>query len=82
MSHDVITCEELVTLTTEYFEGALDACERLRVERHLATCPPCRGFLSQMRHTLAVAGSMPPQALSEETRSALLDAYRRWKTGA
>lgn len=81
MSYDIVSCEELVMLTTEYFDGALEAPERLRFERHLAICPPCRAFLSQMRRTLVLAGSMPSEPLTEETKASLLSAFRRWKAG-
>ena len=81
MTYDIVSCEELVELTTEYLEGTLEPYERLRLERHLAICPPCRGFMSQMRKTTVVAGSAPPEPLSEERRSALLDAYRQWRVG-
>ena len=81
MSYDVVSCEELVELATEYFEGALEPYERLRFERHLAICPPCRGFMSQMRKTAVVAGSAAPEPLSEERKQALREAYREWKVG-
>lgn len=76
----MITCEELVQRTTDYLEGALDAPQRLRYERHLAICPPCRGFLSQMRKTLVVAGNLEGEPLSAETRASLLAAFRAWSS--
>ena len=76
----MITCEELVERTTDYLEGALDAPQRLGYERHLAICPPCRGFLSQMRKTLVVAGSLQGEPLSPETRASLLAAFRAWSS--
>ena len=74
----MITCEELVDRTTDYLEGTLDTSARLGYERHLAICPPCRGFVSQMRATLVVAESMPGEALSPEARETLLAAFRAW----
>ena len=81
MSYDIITCERLVELATEYFEGGLEVPERLRFERHLTICPPCRGFVGQFRATVAAAGAMPAEPLSPDTRDALLDAFRVWKVG-
>ncbi len=82
MAYDMIpSCEELVELSTEYFERNLDAPSRLRFERHLAACPPCRGFITQLRKTLTVAGSVPSAPLSDETKVALVDAFRAWKVG-
>jgi anti-sigma factor RsiW len=74
----MITCEDLVERTTDYLEGALDTSGRLGYERHLAICPPCRGFVSQMRATLVVAGSIEGETLSPETRDKLLATFRAW----
>ena len=52
----IASCEELVDLSTEYFERTLDAASRLRFERHLAACPACRGFVAQLRKDLDAAG--------------------------
>ena len=81
MSYDLVSCEELVELATEYLEGALEPRERLRLERHLSICPPCRGFMAQMRKTAVVAGSAAPEPLSDERRRSLLEAYREWTVG-
>lgn len=74
----MITCEDLVEQTTDYLEGALDTPARLGYERHLAICPPCRGFVSQMRATLVVAGSIERETLSPAARETLLAAFRSW----
>ena len=81
MHEPVISCEELVELSTEYFERNLDAPSRLRFERHLAACPPCRGFVTQLRKTLAVAGSVPSEPLSDDAKAALVEAFRAWRVG-
>ena len=75
----MITCEELVERTTDYLEGALAPSQRLAYVRHLAVCPPCRGFVSQYRATVVAAGSIPGETLSPETRATLLDAFRSWR---
>lgn len=81
MSYDMITCEQLVELATEYFEDGLEVSDRLRFERHLTVCPPCRGFIGQFRSTVAAAGALPAEPLSPGTRDALLGAFRGWKVG-
>ena len=82
MTHDMIaSCEELVELSTEYFERNLDGASRLRFERHLAACPACRGFVTQLREALVVAGSLPPEPFSDDSKSALLEAFRAWRVG-
>ena len=80
--YDMIpTCEELVELSTEYFERNLDAPSRLRFERHLAVCPSCRGFVTQLRKSQVVAESIPSEPLSDEAKAGLLEAFRAWRVG-
>jgi anti-sigma factor RsiW len=76
-----MTCQELVELVTEYFEGALPELDRARFEAHLAECPGCELHLAQMRTTIEVAGAT--QGLEERPEvSALLDTFRDWKRSA
>ena len=75
----MLSCREIVQLVTEYLEGTMPPETRLRFERHVAICPPCRGFLGQMRETLRVSGELPEESLSPETREALLEAFRDWE---
>ena len=75
----MLSCADVVDLVTDYVEGHLDSGDRLRFEEHVGICPPCRGFLSQMRTTKRVVGAaheqLPP-ALERE----LVEAFRTWKT--
>lgn len=75
----IYTCQEIVEMVTEYFDGGLDTADRVRFERHVAICPPCRGYLSQMRTTVRLAGSLSENDLPEGLRSDLLDAFAHWK---
>lgn len=75
------TCQAVVELVTEYLEDALAADERLAFERHVAICPPCRGYLSQMRRVSRVGGALKGDDVPEHLRSSLIDAFRDWKTG-
>lgn len=74
----VQTCQDVVDLVTTYLEGALPPADRLAFERHVAICPPCRGYLSQIRVVIASAGSLKEQSLSDGARSALIDSFREW----
>ena len=74
----MLSCRELVRLVTDYVEGALTPDERLRFERHIAICPPCRAYLAQMRATLAVSGELTEESISPEAREHLLAAFRDW----
>ena len=76
-----IRCRELVELITDYLEGALAAPERARFERHIAGCDGCHAYLDQMRQTIGALGRLPPESLSPEAESKLLEAFRGWRGG-
>jgi hypothetical protein len=57
----------------------MDLETRLRFERHIAICPPRRGFLSQMRTTVRASREISEEALSPEVREGLLEAFRDWR---
>lgn len=75
------TCQDVVDLVTEYLDGGLESGERLAFERHVAICPPCRGYFAQMRRVSRVAGSLSEEDVPESLRNSLLEAFRDWKTG-
>jgi anti-sigma factor RsiW len=71
-----LTCQELVELVTDYFEGALDADTTARFDEHRALCPGCETYLQQIQETVARLGEVPVESLSEEMQSVLLSAFR------
>ena len=73
-----MSCRELVALVTEYLEGTLLPAERIRFERHLAVCPPCRAHLEQMRETIRASGALTEESLSQAARDELLGAFADW----
>lgn len=75
------SCQQVVELVTEYLEDGLEISERLAFERHVAICPPCRGYLSQLRHVSRLAGTLSEDDVPEGLRTSLLEAFRDWKTG-
>lgn len=76
-----LACRELVELVTNYLDGALPAPERARFETHIAMCPHCSEYLSQIRQTISAAGRLREEHLAPEAREALLGAFRNWKAG-
>lgn len=76
-----LTCVELVTLVTDYFEGVLGGRDRQRFEEHVVFCDGCANYLEQMRATIAVTGRLTEDDLSPETADELLAAFRDWKRG-
>ena len=74
-----LSCKELVELVTDYLEGSLPVAERLRFEGHLAACPPCRGYLRQVRTTIRLLGGLKERAIPPRARDELLHAFRDWR---
>jgi anti-sigma factor RsiW len=79
---DDLSCRELVELVTDYLEQALPPGERLRFERHLATCAGCDAYLRQLDATLRAAGRLTEASLPADARGALLRAFRGWRRRA
>jgi anti-sigma factor RsiW len=74
-----LTCQELVELVTEYFEGALSATDRARFETHLAECEGCTAYLEQMKQTMWAVGHLTERDVSPPARAALLQIFHDWK---
>jgi hypothetical protein len=79
-----ISCRELVALVTDYLEGTLPSSERIRFERHIAVCPPCRAHLEQMRDTIRVSGALATESPDVRVRrlEGRLNAYKFLGPGA
>jgi anti-sigma factor RsiW len=74
-----LSCRELIELVTDYLEQALPPADRLRFEEHVATCPPCRIHLQQMRETIRLLGELTEENIPPRARDELLHAFRDWK---
>ena len=75
------SCEDVVRLLTDYQDDALPVPERLDFERHVAVCPACRGYLSQMRAVLGAARAGGGEGLPAADEAALLAAFRAIRSG-
>jgi len=76
----MFTCRQIYDLVTEYDEGSLETSERRQFETHVVICPPCRGFLSQMRATRARLGQDVPPDFPADLADAIVSAFQEWKT--
>lgn len=74
-----LSCQELVELVTDYFEGALSWRQRRQFEKHLSKCDGCTTYLEQMRATIELTGRLEPEAISREAEAALLAAFADWR---
>jgi anti-sigma factor RsiW len=72
-------CIDLVEITTEYFEGALDPADVARLEAHLAECDGCTEYVRQMRITQDTLGRLDAAVVPAPGRERLLQAFRAWK---
>ena len=71
-----ISCQEVVEVITDYFEGKLSAEDVASFDAHLALCDGCRFYLEQMRITIAAVGRVEDEELPAELRDAVLAAFR------
>jgi anti-sigma factor RsiW len=72
-----IACRNLVELLTDYLDGALVPPTLTEVEAHLAICPPCRTYLSQVETTVDELGRVEAtEQLCDDVREDVLDAFR------
>ena len=74
-----MTCQELVELVTEYFEGTLSRVDRRRFERHIKGCDACTAYLQQMELTVRATGRITEDSIDPRLRDELLLAFRGWK---
>jgi anti-sigma factor RsiW len=74
-----LSCQELVELVTDYLEGALDDRDLRAFERHLSECDGCTEYLTQLRTTIRLVGTLTPDDLTQDAETALLKAFRDWK---
>lgn len=76
---DVLSCQELIELVTDYVEGTLSPADRARFERHLGVCADCHHYLDQMRQTILLVGALAEQDIPDDERERLLYVFRDWK---
>jgi anti-sigma factor ChrR (cupin superfamily) len=74
----MLSCRQIYDLITEYDEGALTTSERRQFEQHVVICPPCRGFVSQIRATRHRLGQEGP-SFPAELEESIVNAFRSWK---
>ncbi len=72
-------CRQFVEDVTAYLDGALPDEITVLVEAHLADCPHCREYLSQMQLTIEKTRAFTEQDVDEmpaEVRERLMEAFR------
>jgi len=71
-----ITCQQVVEVITDYLEGVMAPELREEFEAHLAQCPGCTDYLTQIRSTIQTLGHVPVETLPADAQSELLTTFR------
>jgi anti-sigma factor RsiW len=77
-TQEPLTCQQLVELVTDYFDGALSPAERDRFDAHLKVCPGCEYYLEQMRVTMRLVRTSEELEDRREVAE-LLDMFREYR---
>ncbi len=75
----MFSCRQIYDLITEYDEGGLTTSERRQFESHVIVCPPCRGFVSQIRAIRRRLGKDSAPEFTAELEDSIVNAFRAWK---
>jgi len=74
-------CAEIQKLSSDIVDDEIDPETAARLKSHLDWCPPCRTFLSTLRTTVNLLGSLKgsdsPPAFRERLRKRLRDEASR-----
>lgn len=79
MSAVAYVCRQFVEDVTAYLEGVLTDEMTVVVESHLADCPHCREYLTQMRLTIVMTRALTEEDVDEmpsDVRERLMQAFR------
>ncbi|ONI73578.1 anti-sigma factor [Kribbella sp. ALI-6-A] len=71
-----LECRQVVEQVTAYLERALTPAEEQAFVDHLADCDGCDRYLDQIRRTAQALEALPADALTAESRAALLETFR------
>ncbi|PYM28483.1 MAG: hypothetical protein DMD78_00180 [Candidatus Rokuibacteriota bacterium] len=67
----MMTCRDVNGLLVDYVDGALPPEVAAAVERHLASCEPCRAYLATYRKTRALGAQAARVEIPDEMRTRL-----------
>lgn len=76
---DMLTCQELTELVTDYLEGRMSSQERLEFDKHVGLCRHCRAYLREMQTTVALLGQVPGEPVPDHLMDELRERFAEWK---
>jgi anti-sigma factor RsiW len=78
-AQDEVACRDLVELVTDYLDDLLEPAVAAAVERHLAECPACVGYVLQMRQTARLLGHLPVETPNDQAKAEILAALHHFR---
>ena len=78
---DEVTCQQLVELITDYFEGTLAPRTISQIEEHLVMCDWCVTYLEQMQLTIRALRDLQEPTSAEAPPAVLAAVRERQGTG-
>jgi predicted anti-sigma-YlaC factor YlaD len=77
------SCEDVVAVLQDYFEGSLEPKLAAIIERHLENCPDCEAFARTYATVVRLTGELPVEEIPAELRARVRRAlHERFASGA
>ena len=70
-----VVCQQWVELVTAYLDGSLPKRLHKAIDRHLAGCDACTGYLAQFRRTIELHQALPDEPVPDDLLDALTRAF-------
>lgn len=70
------TCEDVVAVLHDYFEGSLDPKLAAAIERHFQGCPDCSAFSKTYKEVVQLTGELASDDIPDEVRQRVRAALR------
>jgi anti-sigma factor RsiW len=78
-----MTCDDMLALLPEYWDGKLDEADRLILEAHLDRCTPCREEAARLRPIWSGLGELARDlAPGDQLRTRFYDRLEAYRLGA
>lgn len=70
------SCEDVVAVLQDYFDGSLEPRLAAIIERHLEDCPDCEAFTRTYGTVIKLTGELPVEQIPDELRMRVRRALR------
>lgn len=76
----MLTCRAAICPARDLIEESGVEDQPTRARARGAGCGSCRGYVEQVRSTMALLGALPPDMVPAEFRYRLLEGFRGWQS--